>query len=71
MELTLSNLRGGVGTEAFSRKWSLINGNQIWAKKLVSLLQELEHRHPHIVESFKCIRMLQDDVFGDFLAELD
>jgi len=44
----------------------LINCNQIWAKKLCSLIIELGETHPDICEEFRCIGLLKEDIFKGF-----
>lgn len=58
LELTLNNLKGGTETEAFRDKWVLINSNQIWAKKLCSLVNELVDLKPDLPSQFKCIETI-------------
>lgn len=66
--MTLKNLQGDSETEAFKDKWILINSNQIWAKKLYSLIEELIDDDPNIVDEFKCIHQLQEDLFREFIT---
>ena len=66
LELTLKNLQGDPESVAFSEKWVLINCNQIWAKKLCSLIIELGETHPDICEGFPCIGLLKEDIFKGF-----
>ena len=43
-------------------RWKIINNNQIWAKKLWILIQELKHEETHIYEEFDCLRILDEQI---------
>jgi len=70
LELTLQNLAGGldaanspegleeIAVHNYANKWQLINANQIWAKKLSNLIEEVAEQQPEIFESFKALEVL-------------
>ena len=67
LELTLKNLQGGLDTPAYGQKWVMINTNQIWAKKLTNLIEEVAEEEPEVFEKFKSLEWLQMDVFKEIL----
>lgn len=38
----------------------MINNNQVWAKKLWVLLQEIKHEDSHIYEEISCLKILDE-----------
>lgn len=70
LEVTLKNLSGNApDAPAFGWKWAMINNNQMWAKKLWVLIDELMTDEPKLFAEFKCLRLLKDDVLEEFLGE--
>lgn len=57
--------------EGLRWKWVLVGGNQVWAKKMWLLLQELQKSKPQIYEEFKDIRTLHLNILGPFFISDD
>ena len=67
LELSLKNLLGGADTPNHAQKWILINTNQMWAKKLSNLIEEVAEQQPELYQEFRFLELLQMDIFKEIL----
>jgi len=67
LELTLKNLAGDQKESYnYAWKWRLIQNNSVWAKKLWTLICELEQDHKELYEGFRCAQLIKEDLLGTF-----